>query len=98
MHLTSGDICCWGSEFTLFTDQQALKYLLTAPTRTSRQERWHSVIKEFMPDIRYVKGTGNVVADALSRRVDLAAVQLQSGLSGLHYNNTDKESCSCPFQ
>jgi hypothetical protein len=36
---------------------------------------------EFMPDIRYVKGTDNVVADALSRRVDLAAVQLQSGLS-----------------
>ncbi len=39
------------------------------------------MIMEFMPDIRYVKGIDNVVADALSRRVDLAATHLQSGLS-----------------
>jgi hypothetical protein len=58
------------------TDQQALKYLLTAPVRTSRQERWLAEIMRFMPDIKYVKGSDNVVADALPRRVDLAAMHV----------------------
>ena len=31
-----------------------------------------------MPDIKYVKGTDNVVADALSRRCDLAAIRVLS--------------------
>lgn len=70
-----------GAKFTLHTDQQALKYLLTAPTRTSRQERWLTEIMRFMPDIKYVKGTDNVVADALSRRVDLAILHVSSLLS-----------------
>jgi hypothetical protein len=60
------------------TDQQALKYLLTAPVRTKRQERWLVEIMRFMPVIKYVKGSDNVVADALSRRVDLAAMHVSS--------------------
>jgi hypothetical protein len=67
-----------GAKFTVHTDQQALKYLLTAPVRTSRQERWLAEIMRFMPDIHYVKGSDNVVADALSRRVDLAAMHVSS--------------------
>jgi hypothetical protein len=67
-----------GAKFTVHTDQQALKYLLTAPVRTSRQERWLTEIMRFMPDIKYVKGTDNVVADALSRRVDLAVMHVSS--------------------
>ncbi len=70
-----------GAAFTVHTDQQALKYLLTAPVRTSRQERWLAKIMRFMPEIKYVKGTDNVVADALSRRVDLAATHASSLLS-----------------
>jgi hypothetical protein len=67
-----------GAKFTVHTDQEALKYLLTAPVRTSRQERWLAEIMRFMPDIKYVKGSDNVVADALSRRVDLAAMHVSS--------------------
>eukprot|EP00884_Botryococcus_braunii_P012926 jgi/Botrbrau1/21634/Bobra.43_1s0036.1 len=67
-----------GAKFTVHTDQQALKYLLTAPVRTSRQERWLIEIMRFMPDIKYVKSTDNVVADALSRRVDLAVMHVSS--------------------
>ena len=67
-----------GAKFTVHTDQQALKYLLTAPVRTSRQERWLTEIMRFTPDIKYVKGTDNVVADALSRRADLALLVLTS--------------------
>jgi hypothetical protein len=67
-----------GAKFTVHSDQQALKYLLTAPVRTSRQERWLAEIMRFMPDIKYVKGSDNVVADALSRRIDLAAMHVSS--------------------
>eukprot|EP00884_Botryococcus_braunii_P021528 jgi/Botrbrau1/8059/Bobra.13_2s0028.1 len=67
-----------GAKFTVHTDQQALEYLLTAHVRTSRQERWLTEIMRFMPDIKYVKGTDNVVADALSRRVDLAVMHVSS--------------------
>ena len=67
-----------GAKFTVHSDQQALKYLLTAPVRTSRQERWLAEIMRFMPDVKYVKGCDNVVADALSRRIDLAAMHVSS--------------------
>jgi hypothetical protein len=67
-----------GAKFPVHPDQQALKYLLTAPVRTSRQERWLAEIMRSMPDIHYVKGSDNVVADALSRRVDLAAMHVSS--------------------
>eukprot|EP00884_Botryococcus_braunii_P000255 jgi/Botrbrau1/1022/Bobra.114_1s0058.1 len=43
-----------GAKFTVHTDQQALKYLLTAPVRTSRHERRLTEIMRFMPDIKYV--------------------------------------------
>jgi hypothetical protein len=71
-----------GAQFTLYTDQQALKYLLSSPTRTSRQERWLSLLMEFMPDIKYIPGSDNVVADALSRRVDLQSVAVAPRLGG----------------
>jgi hypothetical protein len=67
-----------GAKFIVHSDQQALKYLLTAPVRTSRQERWLAEIMRFMPDIKYVRGSDNVVADALSRRIDLAAMHVSS--------------------
>jgi hypothetical protein len=67
-----------GAKFTVHTDQQALQYLLSAPVRTSRQGRWLAEIMRFIPDIKYVKGSDNVVSDALSRRVDLAAIHVSS--------------------
>jgi hypothetical protein len=69
------------AKFPVHTDPHALKYLLTAPVRTSRQERWLAEIMLFMPDIKYVKGSVNVVANALSRRVDLAALHYSSGVA-----------------
>ncbi len=54
---------------------------MTAPTRTDRQERVLRDIMRFMPDIMNVIGTDNVVADALSRRVDLATLHVSSLVS-----------------
>jgi hypothetical protein len=63
------------SKFELHTDHYSLKYLLTQPTLSHRQARWLDLLQEFAPNILYVPGPDNVVADALSRRVDLAALQ-----------------------
>ena len=29
--------------------------------------RWHLLIEEYSPDLRYIKGTHNIIADVLSR-------------------------------
>ena len=50
-------------EIEVFTDHKNLTY--DTPT-TDRVTRWRLLIEEFAPDIKYVKGTNNVVADALS--------------------------------
>jgi hypothetical protein len=67
-----------GAQLTVHTDHHALKYLMTAPTKTSRRRRWLTELMHFMFDIKYIKGSDNVVADALSRRAYLAALTVSS--------------------
>ena len=61
-----------GAKFTVFTDHHALKYLLTQKELTRRQARWLSYLQEFGNDleVKYIRGTENIPADALSRRPD----------------------------
>lgn len=55
-------------EFHILTDHKPLVTALTCKTNKSpRQERHLEFIAQFTNDIRYVKGSDNVVADALSR-------------------------------
>lgn len=55
-------------EFHILTDHQPLTTALKCKTNKSpRQERHMEYIAQFTNDIRYVKGSDNVVADALSR-------------------------------
>ncbi len=67
-----------GREFHICTDHKPLIYALDArPDRhTPRQIRHLDFIAQFTSDIRFVKGSENVVADALSR-VTLNASQRQ---------------------
>ena len=53
-----------GHEIEVFTDHKNLTY---DTSTTDRVTRWRLLIEEFAPDIKYVKGSNNVVADALSR-------------------------------
>ena len=53
-----------GQEIELFTDHKNLTY--DTPT-TDRVTRWRLLIEEYAPDIKYIKGCNNIVADALSR-------------------------------
>lgn len=61
-----------GHKFTVYTDHQPLKYLLTQPKLNQRQARWVAQIQSFDLDIIHKPGRLNAVADALSRRPDYA--------------------------
>ena len=53
-----------GQQITVFTDHKNLTY---TNFNTERVMRWRLVLEEFGPDLQYIKGENNVVADALSR-------------------------------
>jgi hypothetical protein len=53
-----------GQEIIVHTDHENLTY---KNFNCDRVMRWRLYIKEYSPDLRYIKGENNVVADALSR-------------------------------
>lgn len=56
--------------FTVFTDHRPLTHAFTSPrenTTSPRQYRYFDYIAQFTTDVRYIPGSENVVADALSR-------------------------------
>lgn len=57
-----------GNEFIVFTDHSPLTKAIGSKTeRSPRQTRQLEYISQFTSDIRYIKGSHNVVADTLSR-------------------------------
>ena len=56
-----------GYRIHVVTDHKALEFFKTQTHLTSRQTRWMDYLARFDFDIRYVKGSLNKVADALSR-------------------------------
>ncbi|CAM8956675.1 unnamed protein product [Rhodiola kirilowii] len=56
-----------GSRFTIITDHQPLKSLLTQTVQTPDQQRWVAKLLGFDFDVHYTPGKENVPADALSR-------------------------------
>lgn len=61
-----------GAPFTVITDHQALKWLMTLQAPQGRLARWSILLKQFEMKIVYQPGKDNVLADGLSRleRVD----------------------------
>ena len=53
-----------GQQIEVFTDHKNLVY---KTFNTERVMRWRLIIEEFGPKLTYIKGSNNVVADALSR-------------------------------
>jgi hypothetical protein len=60
--------------FTLLSDHDSLKYHKSMPNLSGRLARWIEKMAEFDYKLQHVPGKDNVVADALSRRADLAAI------------------------
>ena len=57
-----------GRKFVIYTDHKPLTFALASSTdRSPRQTRHLSYVAEFTSDVRHVKGSKNMVADALSR-------------------------------
>lgn len=57
-----------GHKFTVWTDNNPLKYILTKPKLDACEQRWVAKLAPFDFDILYIPGPKNVVADALSRQ------------------------------
>jgi hypothetical protein len=53
-----------GQKIKVRTDHENLTY---KNFNSDRVMRWRLYIEEYSPDLQYIKGTHNVVADALSR-------------------------------
>jgi len=56
-----------GYRIHVVTDHKALEFFQTQLQLTARQTRWIDYLARFNFNIRYIKGTLNKVADALSR-------------------------------
>ena len=52
-----------GHQITVYTDHKNLTYRNFNPERVMR---WRLILEEFGPELKYIKGENNVVADALS--------------------------------
>ena len=53
-----------GHQIKVYTDH---KNLTNTKFNTERVMCWRLIIKDFGPELKYIKGESNVVADALSR-------------------------------
>ncbi len=70
----------WGQHFTLRTDHQALRQILSSPKdrrQSSKFQRWKERLEEFEFTVEYVPGPENAAADYLSR-LQFRAEELES--------------------
>ncbi len=66
-----------GMPIEIHTDHESLRYIQTQPTDTlsPRLARWQETLSQYnFTKILHIKGKDNIVADALSRRPDLASL------------------------
>jgi hypothetical protein len=56
----------WGQSITVYTDQKNLTRDALGLT-SDRVYQWRLLLEEYAPEIDYIKGVQNTVADAISR-------------------------------
>ena len=60
-----------GQNINVLTDHKPLVYLSTQPHLSNRQARWLDFLAEYNMHIEPIKGSTNIVGDAMSRRPDM---------------------------
>jgi hypothetical protein len=66
-----------GYQVRVKTDHAALQWLASKPVlKNKRMQQWAATIQSIMPEIQYIKGEENVLADALSRMRTTAESEL----------------------
>ena len=58
---------CHGSASLIMTDHKPLQHLFTNEMKNAKIQRWAILLDEYGGDVSYIRGSQNVVADALSR-------------------------------
>ncbi|UYV66004.1 hypothetical protein LAZ67_3006141 [Cordylochernes scorpioides] len=96
-------------EFTILTDHKPLIYAFKQKNEKAspKQLRHLQYISQFTTDIKYIKGTDNIVADALSRVDAITTIDYEeiakeqtgdSELQNLISKNTSLKFKQCPLQ
>ncbi|XP_071921808.1 uncharacterized protein [Coffea arabica] len=67
----------YGVTFEVFTDHKSLKYLFSQKVLNLRQRRWVEFLEDYDCSINYHPGKANVVADALSRKAQVAGLMVK---------------------
>jgi ribonuclease HI len=72
-----------GAHCNIYTDHKSLKYIFTQADINMRQRRWLELIKDYDLEVHYHPDKANVVADALSRKVQCNCVTMDSKVTTL---------------
>jgi hypothetical protein len=72
-----------GTQCNIFTDHKSLKYIFTQDDLNMRQRRWLDLIKDYDLEVHYHPGKANVVADALSQKLQCNCVMMDSRINTL---------------
>jgi hypothetical protein len=71
------------THYNIFTDHKSLKYIFTQADLNMRQRRWLELIKDYDLEVHYHPGKANVVADALSQKLQCNCVMMDSRINTL---------------
>ena len=80
-----------GSKFVVKTDNSAVSHFFTQPKLTPKQGRWQEFLAEFDFEFEHKAGRTNQVADALSRKAELAAMTLMACTAKSRVTSTMQE-------
>jgi ribonuclease HI len=72
-----------GTHCNIFTDHKSLKYIFTQDDLNMRQRRWLELIKDYDLEVHYHLRKANVVADALSQKLQCNCVRMDSHIDTL---------------
>ncbi|GJW53714.1 putative reverse transcriptase domain-containing protein [Tanacetum coccineum] len=80
----------YGTKCVVFTDHKSLQHIMNQKELNLRQRRWIELLSDYDCEIRYHLGKGNVVTDALSRKVRDKLLRVRALMMIIH-NNLPKQ-------